>query len=38
MKINQTQKDAIPIRNCSVSMIEYDKDKDQYSIIDLCVL
>lgn len=38
MKINQTQKDAIPIRNCSVSMIEYNKDKDQYSIIDLCVL
>lgn len=38
MKINQTQKDAIPIRNCSVSMIEYDNKKDQYTIIDLCVI
>lgn len=38
MNINQTQKDAIPIRNCSVSRIDYDKEKDQYTIIDLCVL
>ena len=38
MNINQGQKDAIPIRNCSVSMIEYIKEKDQYQIIDLCVL
>ena len=38
MYINQIQKDAIPIRNCSVSMIEYDIKKDQYTIIDLCVL
>ena len=38
MKINQVQKDAIPIRNCSVSMIEFDIKKDQFDIIDLCVL
>lgn len=38
MKINQTQKDAIPIRNCSVSILEYDNKKDQYTIIDLCVI
>jgi broad specificity phosphatase PhoE len=37
MKINQNQKDAIPIRNCSVSKIQYHKEKDQFSIIDLCV-
>jgi phosphoserine phosphatase len=38
MHINQNQKDAIPIRNCSVSKIYYHKEKDQFSIIDLCVL
>ena len=38
MKINQVQKDAIPIRNCSVSMLDYDAKKDQFDIIDLCVL
>jgi len=38
MKINQVQKDAIPIRNCSVSMLYYDRKKDQFDIIDLCVL
>ena len=27
MYINQIQEDAIPIRNCSVSMIEYDIKK-----------
>ena len=36
--INQYQKDAIPIRNCSVSVIEYDEHKDTFKVIDLCVL
>ena len=38
MHINQIQKDAIPIRNCSVSKIEYDSSHDTYHVIDLCVL
>lgn len=36
--INQIQKDAIPIRNCSVSVIEYNPTFDTYKVIDLCVL
>lgn len=38
IRINQYQKDAIPIRNCSVSVIEYTPDNDHFHVIDLCVL
>lgn len=38
MHINQHQKDAIPIRNCSVTVIEYQPLKDLFHVSDLCVL
>jgi broad specificity phosphatase PhoE len=38
LKLNQQQKDAIPILNCSVSVIEYEKELNQYRILDLCLI
>ena len=37
MKLNQEDKDAIPIRNCNVSQIEYDLDQKEFMIKDVCI-
>jgi broad specificity phosphatase PhoE len=38
LKLNQKEKDDIPIRNCSISQIEYDVITHQYLIKDICII